>query len=700
MLCATGSKHSTGGVAAAVSTGSPATQSVTLGYIIGYIMAGPLGTQDLMSTPAHEALRFSHFEIDLQTKELRRGGRPVKLPPQALRLLEFLASHPGQLVTREDIRQEIWSGNTFVDFEHGINKSIRQIRDALRDDADRPKFIETMPRRGYRFIAEIEHSEGAAEIAVLGEAAPPPALTERSSARVSVLEPPRMAKPTAVPGLHRLTGRRMRGAAALVAFAALLTAAFEVGGWRDRLLHQPPLKSIESLAVLPLENLSHDPEQDYFADGMTDELITDLAKISALRVISRTSVMQYKGTKKPVPEIARELNVDAVLEGTVTRDQGRVRITAQLIAAAPEKHLWAEQYEGSLSEVLTLQDAVAKAVAHEIQIKLTPRERTLLATPRAVDPAAYEAYLKGRYLSDQGGEGNLKRSREYFERAIAKDPGYALAWAGLADTYDKLASWGVLSRQDSAPRALAAAEKALKLDNSLVGPLVTLASVKVNYEWDWSGAERSYKRAIELNPNSGTAHARYAIYLADLGRTREAVSEIRRARDVEPLSGIFPINVVWFCYIARQYDQAELEFHKITEWHPKETGGYILASVYLQTGRTREAVAELQKDAAESHRGLLNLMYLGHGLGVSGARAEGQKVLEEMLGLSQRRYVPPDYIAVVYEGLGERDRALQWFEKACAERSMNGWILPDPQLDQIRTEPRFKKLMRRMGLPQ
>src|ERR1035437_6024794 len=266
-----------------------------------------------MSTSAHEALRFSHFEVDQQTKELRRGGRPVKLPPQALRLLEFLASHPGQLVTREDIRKEIWSGNTFVDFEHGINKSIRQIRDALRDDADRPKFIETMPRRGYRFIAEIEHSEGAAEIAASGEAAPPPALTERSSAPVSVLEPPQ----TAVLGLHRLIGRWMRGAAALVAFAALLTAAFEVGGWRYRLLHQPPLKSIESLAVLPLENLSHDPEQDYFADGMTDELITDLAKISALRVISRTSVMQYKGTNKSIPQIAREVNVDAVLEGTV-----------------------------------------------------------------------------------------------------------------------------------------------------------------------------------------------------------------------------------------------------------------------------------------------------------------------------------------------------------------------------------------------
>src|ERR1035437_5841600 len=483
-----------------------------------------------MSTSAHEALRFSHFEVDLQTKELRRGGRPVKLPPQALRLLEFLASHPGQLVTREDIRKEIWSGNTFVDFEHGINKSSRQIRDALRDDADRPKFIETMPRRGYRFIAEIEHSEGAAEIAASGEAAPPPALTERSSAPVSVLEPPRMAKPTPVPGLHRLTGRRMRGASALVAFAALLMVASNPGGWRDRLLHQSPLKSIQSLAVLPLVNLSHDPEQDYFADGMTDELITDLAKISALRVISRTSVLQYKGTKKSIPQIARELNVDAVLEGTVTRDQGRVRVTAQLIGAAPEKHLWAEQYEGSLSEVLTLQDAVAKAVAHEIQIKVTPRERTLLATPRAVDPAAYEAYLKGRYLWEHSTEANLRKSREYLEQSIKKDPGYALAWAGLAATYGFLASWEILSRQDAAPRARAAAEKALELDNSLVGPLITLASVKMNYEWDWAGAERLFKRAIELGPNYGYAHHIYATYLAEVGRAREAVTRSEERR--------------------------------------------------------------------------------------------------------------------------------------------------------------------------
>ena len=301
-------------------------------------------------------------------------------------------------------------------------------------------------------------------------------------------------------------------AAAVVSLVAIVLAANMV------VLRQPIAKPIESLAVLPLENLSHDPEQEYFADGMTDDLITELAKISALRVISRRSVMHYKGTKKSIPEIARELNVDAVLEGTVTREQGRVRITAQLISTAPERHLWAEKYEGSLSEVLNLQGAIAKAVASEIQIKVTPRERTLLATARVIDPAAYEAYMKGRYLWERSGEENLRKSREYFEQATEKDPSYALAWAGLAGTWSRLASWGVLSNQDASPRARAAAEKALELDNSLVQPLVTLATVKMQYEWDWAGAERLCRRAIELNPNYGDAHHVYATYLAQVGR--------------------------------------------------------------------------------------------------------------------------------------------------------------------------------------
>ncbi len=652
-----------------------------------------------MATPTRETLRFSPFEVDLRTKELRRNGRSVKLQPQALRLLELLAGHSGQLVTREEIQQKIWGCDTFVDFEHSINKCIRQIRDALGDNADRPRFIETIPRHGYRFIAELEPEEFARESAPSDDAAPPQLLTDGSSAPVPVWEPPQMAKPAATPGLRGLTGRWTRGVAASVASAALLLLALSAGGWRDHFLQPPGLKPIESLAVLPLENLSRDPVQDFFADGMTDELITILAMISALRVVSRTSVLQYKGTKKPVPQIARELNVDAVLEGAVTRDQGKVRITAQLIGVAPERHLWAESYEGSLAEVLALQGAVAKAVTREIQVKLTPREKTLLATPRTVAPEAHEAYWKGRYLWEQSGELNLTKSRVYFEKAIDKDPGYASAWAGLADAYERLANWGVMSRQDAGPRGRAAAEKALQLDDSLVEPVVAIANVKMQYEWDWTGAGRLFRQAIGLSPNYGHAHHNYALYLALTGRAQEAVREGQRAHEIEPHSGIYAVGVIWFHYLAHQYDQAEAEYQKERALFPNFYRGYILGSVYLRAGRQQEAVADLRKEATASHHGILELMYLGHALGVTGAHAEGQKVLDEMLGLTKNRYVPPEFIAVVYEGLGERDKALQWFEKACSERSMHAWILSDPRLDQIRTEPRFKDLMRRMGLP-
>ncbi len=608
-------------------------------------------------------LRFGTFELELASSELRKDGTPVKLQSQHFQLLALLVERAGQVVSREEIRRALWDNETFVDFDQSINFCVNQIRGALDDDPQSPRYIETLPRKGYRFIAPV---------------------TEAGDEPVE-------AEPAAVPA----TRWRLLSAGALVALVAIALAAKMV------LSRQPGAKPIESLAVLPLENLSHDPEQDYFAEGTTEELTTALAKISALRVISRTSVMQYKGTKKPIPQIAQELNVDAVLEGTVTRDQGRVRITAQLIGTAPEKHLWAEKYEGSLSEVLNLQDAVAKAVAHEIQIKVTPRERALLSTPRAVDPAAYEAYSKGRYLWEQSGEENLRKSREYFEHAIQKDPNYALAWAGLADAYNRLADWGVLPWREAAPRTRAAAEKALALDPSLVGPVVALAFVNTWYEWDWAGAEQLCKRAIELNPNYGRAHSAYAMLLAMIGRSPEAVAEARRAHQVEPLDPVFAADLSWKLYLAHQYDEAELEGRKWNEWHPQAHANYVTGSIYLQTGRSREAVDELRAAAADTHhQTLLELMYLGHALGVTGARDEGRTVLAEMLALSQSRYVPPDYIATVYEGIGDRERALRWFEKAVAERSINIWILPDPRLDRIRTEPRFQNLMRRMGLPQ
>jgi tetratricopeptide (TPR) repeat protein len=433
---------------------------------------------------------------------------------------------------------------------------------------------------------------------------------------------------------------------------------------------------------------------------MTDELITTLAKISALRVISRTSVAQYKETKKSIAQIAQELKVDAVLEGTVMREQDRVRITVQLIRSMPERHLWAESYEAPLVGILKLQSDVARAIARAIRIKVTEQEQAQLTPTRNVSPSAYDAFLKGRHLWEFKGEGNLIKSREFLERSIAEDPGYAKAWAALADTYNYLSNWGVAPRQDTAPRARAAAEKALELDNSLITPLVALADVKTGYEWDWAGAERLLRQAIESSPNYGDAHHSYATYLAAAGRTEEALAEARKAYEVEPLNLEYAANVPWKLYALHRYDEAELELRRLKDWWPRFNGTYVLASIYLQTGRPQESVSLAQQSAEDSHRAVIELAFLGRILGVSGARSEGRKILGEMQQRSQRRYVPPEQIAMVYEGLGERDHAIQWFEKAYTERSINIWFLPDPALDSIRSDPRFKKILQRMGLPQ
>jgi TolB-like protein len=582
----------------------------------------------------------------------------VKLQSQPFQLLALLAGHPGQVVTREEIRRALWGEETFVDFDQSINFCVNKLREALEDDPQRPRCIETVPRKGYRFVAAIVESGP---------------------------EPAKVA-PARRPQWLLLAG-------AILALVAIALAA------KTALPSRRVGKSVESLAVLPLANLSRDPEQDYFADGMTDDLIADLGKISALRVLSRTSVVQYKGTRKAVPEIARELNVDAVLEGTVERDGNRIRITAQLIAAAPERHLWAEKYEANLSDVLTVQDSVARAVARAIQIRVNQQERARLSAQRTVDPEAYEAYLKGRYLWTPGGERNLAKSLGYFQQAIQKDPSYALAWAGLADAYIRLADWGALPQKEASPRARVAAERALELDDTLVEPQVALANVKIWYEWDWSGAERLLKRTIELNPNSGLAHSAYSMLLAVTGRIQESVAEERLARQADPLDPVFAASLSWRLYLAHNYEEAERERRKWYEWHPQNRVDWVRASIYLQTGRKREAVEDLQVGVAETHhQELLELMFLGHALGVTGAREEGRKILAEMQALLRSRYVPPDYIAMVYEGLGDRDRALEWYQKAVEERSINIWALPDQRLDPIRSDPRFQNLMRRMGL--
>jgi len=463
------------------------------------------------------------------------------------------------------------------------------------------------------------------------------------------------------------------------------------------------LGRIKALAVLPLEDLSSDPGRDYFADGMTEALITDLAKIKALRVISRTSVMQYRGVRKPLPQIARELNVDAVVEGSVLRAGNRVRITAQLIHAAADQHLWAESYERDLRDILSLQSEVAQAIANEIQITLTPRDQARLASVRTVDPEAYQLYLKGRFYWNKRTETDLKRGIEYFRQAIDLDPNYALAYAGIADCYSLL-GWdlfGALPPREALPIAKAAARKALEIDDSLAEAHSSLAWTKLAFDWDWSSAESEFKRAIELNPGYAVTHHWYAECLAGMGRHAEALAEIKQAQELDPLSLIISSVAGWILYFDRQDDQAIAQFRKTLELDPNFwVAHWTLGRAYEQKAMFAEAVAEIQKAIDLSEGSPLSLAALGHTYAVSGSQAEAQKVLDKLKESSKQRYISPYSIAAIHAGLGEKDQVFMWLEKAYEERS--GWLIwlrAEPISDPLRSDPRFQDLLRRIGLP-
>jgi eukaryotic-like serine/threonine-protein kinase len=459
---------------------------------------------------------------------------------------------------------------------------------------------------------------------------------------------------------------------------------------------------IESLAVLPLENLSGDPAQEYFADGMTEALITDLSKIAALKVISRTSVMRYKRTDKPLPQIARELGVDAVIEGSVLREGDQVRISVQLIHGSSDKHLWAENYQQEFRSILALQSQVARAIASEIKINLTPQEQVHLASARPVNPEAHEAYLKGRYFwNKRTGEG-LKKSLEYFQKSIDIDPDYALGYAGLADSYGTLGTNGHLSPLETCPKAKTAALKALEIDDGLAEAHTSLAQIVGIYDFDWSRAEREYKRAIELNPGYETAHHWYAWHLARMGRAKESITEIKRAQELDPLSLIINFNVARMLYYARQYDKAIEQLRKTLEIEPNFAWvHWLLGVVYEQKGMYKEAVEEHEKCVSSSEVNSIWLGALGRAYAVAGRRNEAVKIVDQLKALSKQRYVEPSSIAQVYVGLGDKDEAFNWMEKAYQERSLGvGAINTDARYDSLRSDPRFQDLLRRVGLPQ
>jgi TolB-like protein/predicted Ser/Thr protein kinase len=495
-------------------------------------------------------------------------------------------------------------------------------------------------------------------------------------------------------------------AALALACVVAVVVALNVAGLRERLLRavgavrEPPLR-IESLAVLPLANLSGDPQQDYFADGMTEELIATLGKLSALRVISRTTVMRYKKTEKALPQIAKELNVDAVVEGSVLRAGDRVRITAQLIQASTDRHLWAESYDRDLRDVLSLQSEVSRAIASEIQTKVTPQEQARLASARAVNPVAYDLYLKGRYEWNKRSKEGLERGLEYFQRAIDLDPNYALAYSGVADSYVVLGNWGLLPGVEAYPKARAAALKALQLDQNLAEPHASLARVLEDYDWDWLDAENEHQRAIELNPNYATAHHWHAFGLGLTGRNKEALAEIELARSLDPLSTIINADVALVLYWGRQYDRAIIEARKALELEPNNRAAHAyLGQIYLTKGVYKNALAEFRILQTLPGGDPSDSASLAAAHAAAGNRDEALRILGRLKQQSKREYISPYSIALVYVGLGDNNEALAWLQKALDDHDgLMDVLKVEPGLDPLRSEPRFQALLRRMNFP-
>ena len=618
-------------------------------------------------------LRFGVFELDLRAGELRKHGMRVRLQEQPFQVLAMLAVQAGEVVSREALRNKLWPADTFVDFDHGLNKAVNKIREALSDSAESPRFVETVARRGYRFLAEVTAAEEAAAPSAVPAAKP--------AARKTF--PPVARRGVAVPVLVLL-------------LAVLAAWVF----FRSRNGASSPSR-IRSLAVLPLESLSADASQDYFADGMTDELITDLGQISALRVISRTSVMGYKGTRKSLPQIGRELNVDAIIEGTVLRSGNQVRITAQLIEAPADKHLWAKSYEGDLRDTLTLQNQVAGAIAQEVRINLTPQEEAALKNAKSVNPEAYESYLKGRYFwNKRTGEG-LQKAIEHFNEAIAKDPQYARAYAGLADSYALLgnADFDVMSPREAYPKAKAAATKALELDDSLGEAHTSLAFCLGLFEWNWDAAEKEYLRAIALNPGYATARQWHALQLSALGRFDEAISEMRKAESLDPLSLIISADVADVLFAAHRYDEAIEQSRKAIEMDPNfAIAHYELGQALAQKKMYSPAIAELQKAKELSGGDTTCVAVLAYAYAASGKPGEAIRLLNELKSRPNHRVSYAAHEALIYAGLDDKDQALALLEKAYEEH-FDALALRSPAFDPLRSDRRFRDLMGRIGLP-
>lgn len=638
-----------------------------------------------MSTSAWRILRFGTFEADMRAGELRKQGLKVRLQDQPFQILVMLLEQPGELVTRQEIHQKLWPADTFVDFDHGLNNAINRLREALGDSAATPWFIETVPKKGYRFIGQVTGDE-------------PPAEAEYQPAEGTPL-----AKPVPIPGnIEEESKARPRFLVTiLVGCFALALALVAFLGWRRIRAGPPPGLGYVMLAVLPFQNLSGDPSQDYFSDGLTEEMIAQLGALSPdqLGVIARTTTMTYKHSSKSVQQIGSELGVGYVLESSVRRDGDQVRISVQLIRVHDQVHLWTHSYDRHISHSIELQEEVAQAVAEQIEVKLSPayRGRT---NSHPLDAEANEAYLRGRYFWNQFTPEGYRKAITYFEKAIERDPNFAEAYSGLADSYHFLVVTDSMPTSDGNPKGLEAARRAVSLGGNLAESHASLAVALGRSEWNWFDAENELKRAIALNPSYSMAHRIYAAHLGTVGRHHEAWQQINEAMRLDPLSLPNNAEVVRTLYYARNYDLAVEQGQKAMQLDPNYARTqFWLGRVYSQKGMHREAIAASEKLLAAMPDSTLGLTEMAYSLAVAGRRTEARQILRRLEERSMTAFVPAYNLAVIHIALNDEETAMRYMQQAYENRDWAMVVLAvEPRLDPLRRDARFQEILAKLNL--
>lgn len=632
--------------------------------------------------------RFGVFQLDLRAGELRKRGSRIRLQQQPFRVLEILLERAGEVVSRDELRQRLWPSDTWVDFDHGLNKAVNKLRETLGDSAESPRFIETLPKRGYRFLAPVEYVADTAQPTVESVASPVAAAPSASPPRIETIESPGRA-PIRV---------RTRVWLALTAVAIVTTAgALLWNALRPRSAGADRLM----LAVLPFANLEGDPGQDYFCDGMTDEMILQLGRLNAdrLGVIARTSSMHYKGSNKRVDEIATELGVQYVLEGSVRRRGRSVRITARLVRKDDQTPLWSESYERDIAQVVDIQSEVARRIADSLALELRVASDTDAVVAKT-DAAAYDAYLLGRYHWNRRTPPDLVRAVESLKQAIALDPNYVPAHAALADALNVLPWYGLQRPRDVYPQSKEIARRALALDPSSAGAHTALAYAHHYYDWDWPQAQEEYGRALALNPNYAQAHQWFAAHLAETARTDDALAEMERARRLDPRSLIINAAIGWINYLGRRYDRAESQLRATLQQAPDFVPARLWLGQTLEaSGRAAEAIEHYLHVRGVAGSAPTGLGELARGYAAAGRAADARRLLDELLATAATRYVEADLIARVYEALGERDRAVEWLERGFEERAAKLVLIGvDPQFDRLREDSRFHAMLDRLKL--